>query len=185
MFIGFRNSKVSISPTEVGLRVTVIMGSAFCRLACNESSGKGGAVHCALDDPRRDQRILCQARDQRLRSPAAEGRVHGQPFASRGPAAQAGEVRLHCGFIEEDDALGPCAYGGKAIPHPIGPLLPHLGAAALGGDQRPFSYVKPSRDSRLAMDEWCTLTPSASASASHISKSVMSGSCAISSSKNA
>lgn len=29
----------------------------------------------------------------------------------------------------------------------------YLGAAAFGGHQRLFLYVKPSRDSRLAMDE--------------------------------
>ena len=56
------------------------------------------------------------------------------------------------------------------MPEPIGALLPYLGATALGGDQRLFLYVKPSRDSRLAMEEWCTCTPSASASASRSSK---------------
>ena len=39
------------------------------------------------------------------------------------------------------------------MPEPIDALMSYLGAAALGGDQRLFLYVKPSRDSRLAMEE--------------------------------
>ena len=36
---------------------------------------------------------------------------------------------------------------------PVRALLSYLGTAALGGDQRLFLYVNPSRASRLAMDE--------------------------------
>ena len=36
---------------------------------------------------------------------------------------------------------------------PVRALLSYLGATALGGNQRLFLYVKPSRDSRLAMEE--------------------------------
>lgn len=36
--------------------------------------GKGGTVHCAFDDPRCNQRILCLARDQGLGSPTAKTR---------------------------------------------------------------------------------------------------------------
>ena len=36
---------------------------------------------------------------------------------------------------------------------PVSALLPYLGAAALGGNQRFVLYVNPSRDSRLAMEE--------------------------------
>lgn len=67
----------------------------------------------------------------------------------------------------------------------VGTLTPYIGAAALGRNQRLFLYVNPSRDSRSAIDEWWICTPSASASASRSSKSEMSGSCMISSSKNA
>ena len=48
---------------------------------------------------------------------------------------------------------------------PIGPLLPYLGTAAFGGNQRLFLYVKPSRDNRFAIEEWCTRAPCASVSA--------------------
>ena len=147
--------------------------------------GKGGTVHRPLDDPWRDQCVLCQARDQCLCSPASERRVHCQTFTPLRPAAQTSQIGLHCGFVNEDNALGQGRNGGKAMFEPLRALLPYLGATALGGNQRLFLYVNPSRDSRLAMEEWWTRTPSASASASRNSKSVMSGSCAISSSRKA
>ena len=49
--------------------------------------GEGGAIHCALDDPWRDQCVLCQASNQRLRTPTAKGRVHRQAFTPFCPAA--------------------------------------------------------------------------------------------------
>ena len=67
--------------------------------------GEGRTVHCALDDPRSDQCILGQARDQGLRSPASKRGVHRQPFAARGPTTQAGEVCFHRGFINKDNAF--------------------------------------------------------------------------------
>jgi len=151
----------------------------------SDVGGKGGAIHCTLDDPWRDQGIWCQPSDQRLRSPVSEGRVHRQALPPLGPATQAREVRLHGGFVNEDNAFWQGGNGRQAVSEPAGPLLSYLGSTALGGNQRLFLYVNPSRDSRLAMEEWCTCTPSASASASRNSKSVMSGSWAISSSRKA
>ncbi|WP_283644693.1 tyrosine-type recombinase/integrase, partial [Marinovum algicola] len=52
-----------------------------------------------------------------------------------------------------DNAFRKDRDGGKPMPEPIDALMSYLGAAALGGDQRLFLYVKPSRDSRLAMEE--------------------------------
>lgn len=115
--------------------------------------GKGGAVHRALDDPRCNQRILGQARDQRLRPPASEGCIHCQALASLGPAPQAGQVRLHCSFINKDNAIRPGGYCRKSMFEPVGSPLPYLGSATLSGNQRLFLYVKPSRDSKLAMEE--------------------------------
>ncbi len=144
---------------------------------------KGRAVHRTLYDPRRDQCILCQARDQGLGSPTAKRRIHRQALAPFCSATQAGQVGLHCSFINKDNATRQGGNGRQPMFEPISPLMPYLGAATFGGNQRLFLYVKPSRDSRLAMEEWCTCTPSASASASRSSKRVMSGSCATSSSR--
>lgn len=68
--------------------------------------GKGRAIHRALDDPWRDQRILCQPCDQCLRAPTSERRVHCQAFTPPRPAAQTGQVGLHCRFVNEDNAFG-------------------------------------------------------------------------------
>src|SRR6056297_984621 len=95
-----------------------------------------------------------QPRDQRLRAPAAERGIHGQALPTWGSSAEAREVRLHGGFVEKHHPLGPGGDGGETVPHPVGALLSYPGAAAFGCDQRLFLYVKPSRVSSFAMDEW-------------------------------
>ena len=40
------------------------------------------AVHCAFDHPRRNQAVMGQTRDERLRAPSAEGRGHFQALAA-------------------------------------------------------------------------------------------------------
>jgi hypothetical protein len=118
-----------------------------------------GAIHCALDDPWRDQGVPCQARDQGLGSPASEWRIPCQARTAPGPATQACEVRLHRRFINENSTIRQCGTGWPPMSEPIGALLPYLGPAALGGGQRLFLQVNPSRDRRLAIGEWCTRTP--------------------------
>jgi len=39
-------------------------------------------VHCALDDPGRNQAVMGQTRDERLRAQSAEGRGHFQALAA-------------------------------------------------------------------------------------------------------
>ncbi len=97
--------------------------------------GKSRAVHCALDDPWRDQGILRQARDQGLRSPTSEGRVHRQAFTPFRPPSQAGEVRLHRGFVNEDNPVWHPRDGGQAMFEPIAAQLSYLGATTLARDQ--------------------------------------------------
>lgn len=99
---------------------------------------EGGAIHCALDDPWCDQCIWCQARDQRLRAPATKGCIHCQAFTPLPPAAQTGQIGLHCRFVNEDNAFRQGRNGRQPMSEPIGALLPYLGATALGGDQRLF-----------------------------------------------
>lgn len=87
--------------------------------------------HRTLDDPRRDQRVLGQTRDQCLRAPASEGSVHRQTLTSLGPASQAGEVRLHSRFINEDNAFGQGSNGRQPMFEPFGALLLYPGALPL------------------------------------------------------
>ncbi len=80
--------------------------------------GKGRAVHRALDEPWSDQGILCQARDQGLGSPTAERRIHRQALASFCSSSQAGQIGLHRGFINEDNAIRQCRNGRKPMFEP-------------------------------------------------------------------
>ena len=146
--------------------------------------GEGRAVHCTFDDPRSDQGVMGQPRNPRLRPPTAKRRIHGQFPAAQRSASQACEVGFDRCFVNKHNTFRPSPGYWPPMGKPIDALVPYLGAATFGRRQRLFLYVNPSRDNRSAMDEWCTFTPSASASASRSSKSVMSGSCAISSSKN-
>lgn len=110
--------------------------------------GKGGTVHCALDHPGCDQRIVRQPRDQGLRTPTAEGSIRLQPFTARGPSAQPGQVCLHSGFVEKDNAIRHLRDCWQPVCEPVVAPPPHLGAAAFGGDQRLFLCVKPRRFKR-------------------------------------
>ena len=96
---------------------------------------------------------LCQVRDQRLGPPTAEGRIHRQARASLAAPPQAGQVGLHCGFINENNAIRQGGNGMQPVPDPVRTLLLYLGATTFGGNQRLFLYVKPSRDRSLAMEE--------------------------------
>ena len=84
---------------------------------------EGGTVHCALDAPRGDQGIRCEAGDQGLCSPAAEGRIHGQACATQGPAPQAGKIGLRRGFVYENHAFRPVRDGRQAMCKPVGSPL--------------------------------------------------------------
>lgn len=96
---------------------------------------EGGAVHCAIDDPRRDQSLMGQPGDQGLGPPTAKRGVHGQPRSTRAPASQAGEVRFHRRFIKEDNTFRRFDDGGQAMPDPVMALFPYLRASTLGGNQ--------------------------------------------------
>ena len=115
--------------------------------------GKSRAVHRTLYDPRRNQCILRQTRDQCLRSPTSKGCVHCQAFAPLRPAAQTGQIGLHGRFINKDNAIRQGGYCRKPMFEPVRALLSYFGPATLARDQRLFLYVNPSRDSRLAMEE--------------------------------
>ena len=100
--------------------------------------GKRRAVLCTFYDPRRDQCVLGQARDKRLRAPTPEGRIQCQPLTDSGPTAQAGQVGLQSRFINKQNAIRQGANGRLPMFEPISPLLPYLGTTALGGNRRLF-----------------------------------------------
>lgn len=119
----------------------------------SDVGGKCRAIHRALDDPRRNQRVLGQTRDQRLRSPTAKRSVHGQPLSLTCPAPEPGEVRLSRRFVNEHHTVWHPGDGWRTISGPIVALSSYLGATAFGGHQRLFLCVKPRRFSNPAMAE--------------------------------
>lgn len=86
---------------------------------------KGGAIHCAFDDPRRDQGVLAQPGDQGLGSPAAKWRVHRQPVAAQGPSPHACEVGFHGSFINEHNAIGMPPNRWGPMGKPFAALVPY------------------------------------------------------------
>lgn len=105
---------------------------------------KGFAIHCALDDPRRNQRVGAEACDESLCTPRPEGRLHDQPLASLGPATLAGQVGFDRGFVNEDNLIRSGRDRWQSILEPFVALLSYPCAPSFGGDQCLFLYVKPS-----------------------------------------
>ena len=62
-------------------------------------------VHCALDDPGRDQLIMGQACDEGLGSPGTEGSRSIEPGAAFRPPTQPYHVGFYAGFVNEDHAV--------------------------------------------------------------------------------
>lgn len=99
------------------------------------------AVHRACDDPRRYQRILRQSRDECLRAPFAEWCGAVETFADRCPAPQSGEVRLHSGFVNEDQPVRFLAHARLPTCDPVPAGLPQRWPITFGCDQS-FFYMK-------------------------------------------
>lgn len=57
------------------------------------------AVHCALDDPRRDEAIAAQAGNEGRRAPMSEGRVRQVALTLRRRAGALGQPGVGRGFI--------------------------------------------------------------------------------------
>lgn len=112
--------------------------------------GEGRSVHRALDHPRRNQGICRQPRDECLRAPVAERRIHVQPASTQSATTQSGEVGFDGSFIDEDQAFRLPAHRGYSALQPIKPRASDRGAAAFGRHQRLFLYVKPRFRSKFA-----------------------------------
>lgn len=93
--------------------------------------GKCRAVHCALYDPWGDQGFMGQPCDQRLRSPTAKWRIHGQSLAAQGSASQAGEIGFDSCFVNKDNTIRSPPNRWQPMGKPIGALVPYLGTTAL------------------------------------------------------
>ena len=101
---------------------------------------EGGPVHGALDDPGGNQPVLGQAGDEGLGLPLAEGRGTVEPLAPGRAAAQAGQVGLHGGLVDEDQAVRHAPHAGLASGDPNPPGLADVRSLTLRGDQA-FFYM--------------------------------------------
>ena len=133
------------------------------------------AVHGAIQHNRRDHPIVPQASDERCRAPMAPRHAAEQPLSGRRPAALPCHVGLGPGLVEKDQVLY-VKFGFQAVPALA--RLGNIGAQLLGGDQRLFLSVSPSRRSLVHMVLVLTDTPSCVRAHSHSSASVASGTLA-------
>ncbi|SDE62132.1 hypothetical protein SAMN04488239_12523 [Ruegeria marina] len=58
---------------------------------------------------------------------------YDQPILVRCPSSEWGQICLHRGFVNEDNALGLCRHRRDTVPEPCLALLPYLDSTAFGG----------------------------------------------------
>ncbi len=95
----------------------------------------------ALGDPWRDQAVVCQVRDERLRAPCAKRCIHFQTLAPQAASSEPGQFGLHCRFINKDDPVGMRLHGGHPVSKPVTAQMLHTCAEPFCGGQRLFLYV--------------------------------------------
>ncbi|WP_416376273.1 epoxide hydrolase N-terminal domain-containing protein [Yoonia sp. 67-2] len=101
-------------------------------------------VHCARDDPRRDQCILRQPGDECLRAPFAERGCAVEPLTHRRTPPKAGEVGFDSSFINKDKPVRCQAHPRLTAGDPVPPRLTQHGSVTFGRDQ-PFFYMTTRR----------------------------------------
>ena len=114
---------------------------------------KGQPVHRALDNPRCNQAVNSQPGDKGLCVPRSKrGRgMKALPF--QGPPAQASEIGLHRGFINEHKSLRGSAHGRQTVFYPVSSGVPDVGLVALICNEALFLNVYPARLSARSTEE--------------------------------
>ena len=69
------------------------------------------------------------------------------------PSAQAGEIGLHRGFINEHKPFRHLTHGWQAVLYPIGSGVPDVGLVALICNEALFLNVYPARLSARSTEE--------------------------------
>ena len=86
---------------------------------------KGLTIHCAFDDPRRDQIVVHQACNERLRSPRTKRGLHFQALSAQAAPVLARQIGFYGCLVNEDKPIrmrlrswiGDALWNFKAI-HP-------------------------------------------------------------------
>ena len=107
-------------------------------------SVKCRTVHCPGDDPRRDQRILCQSGNKRLRPPFSERCGTIKSLTNRRTSSQAGQVRFDSGLVDEDQPVWFLAQPRLAACDPVPACQSQRGPITFRGDQS-FFYMTTRR----------------------------------------
>ena len=124
-------------------RMTTVPGSSTG--ARFDISVKCQAIHGPGDDPRCDQRILCQSRNKCLRPPFSERRGTVKPLANRRTSPQAGKVGFDSSFINKDQPVRLLAHPRLTACDPFLTCLTQSGPITFRGDQS-FFYMTTRRD---------------------------------------
>ena len=98
------------------------------------------AIHCAVEDPGRDEFVASEARDEGLGSPFAEWRFGVQALAAWAASPDRRHVRLHGCFVDEHQPRRLLTHGGLAMLLPITPSRFDVRASLLRGQER-FFYM--------------------------------------------
>lgn len=100
--------------------------------------GEGGPVHGAFDDPGRDEGVGGQPCDESLGAPFAEGRCGREALAPWRAAAQAGQIGLDRGLVDEDQPVRLQPHPRLTATYPIAPGAGDVSALSFVRDQRFF-----------------------------------------------
>lgn len=105
---------------------------------CSDIGVELVAIHRAIDDEGRGDRVTAQPGDECLRVPFAEGSLGVKAFAPFASAAQRRHVGLDRSLIDKHQAAGAPLHRRLAMLAPFIALLAHIGAFAFRRHQRFF-----------------------------------------------
>ena len=115
--------------------------SQFCSKNSADVDTKCLTIHCAFDDPRRDQIVVHQACNERLRSPRTKRCIHFQALSPQAAPLVAGQIGFYGCLVNEDKLIRMRLHGRKIVSEPVMAALLHMGAQPFGGNQKLFLYV--------------------------------------------
>lgn len=118
-----------------------------------DASIECGAVHRAVDDPRRVKAVIAQHGDKGLGPAVAEWGVVDQPSAARSPASGLSRIGFQLGFVNDAKAFQHMCHEGLPVRDPDVPLTRNLGAL-LFKRLKVFLYVSAPAGGKVARSNW-------------------------------
>ena len=137
-----------------------------------DPGGEGDTVDRTIEDVGGIDPIAAQRCQEGHGAPVAERRVAAHALALAAPAMRAHHVGLDPGLVDEDEPVSPDA---ALIPLPARPPPRDVAPGLLGGQQRFFLKLIPSRLKKLQIAAIPALSPCSADSRSRTSASVRPG----------